>query len=216
MTTRMINWLQTFSGKREIDVEFFYNRDRRRDDCFASCHINHDSYTINMDAYEEYKDDEATMLYLTAHEVGHNLDTRFNKYGITNTHLMLIILGIWSVFVFVLSLLFKNMIFNWATMPWIAVAYICFVELFIMDSTSEEDEQVAENFVLKYLGHGILLHGNLNLALIRGKWIHKNNPDTFKDWTAFPCTSYLTSIVESVRMFDGFDEEGKEWDRQWK
>ena len=127
MPARIIEWLQLLSGTEDVSVTFYSEPDGKyNNSSFASCYVKHSAYTINLRSFEEYKDDDATIMYLVGHEAGHNLDPRFKTLGRTTGEWGFILLGILSILIIIFSVWLLGDAYNkiavWLVIIWFAAA----------------------------------------------------------------------------------------------
>lgn len=203
MPSRMIEWLQTLSGEDKIDVSFYSDKNDSGDMPYASCYPGRNSYTVNLTALEEYKDDEAAIMYLAGHEVGHHLDPNFIVGGLSRmTFSSIILFAISFAVLFNASLLGAVVLLS--QVGWIGVAFLS--GILMVNIRYDIEEKTAEEFVYKYLSSGIALHGNLLLASLSKKDDKrrcKEKNEEFKIGELFGCDAYLEAINRCLIEIDG-------------
>lgn len=187
-----MGWLESFGGRKEYELTI-HTGDT---DFYAACIPNKGKYYWNMKSYENYKDDEAVTIYIAAHEAGHCYDKQFNRFGdYKPTCLWSSILLISLVFLFI-CFLGKGIVGDFGCIMWLFNGCLALFVLSDTDILITPMEIKAERFAMKYIGPGMVLHGQLKLSLISYEKIEKKERGGL---TPFRCRAYLMSIEECLK-----------------
>lgn len=192
MPEKIMGWLESFGGQKEYELTI----NTGDTDFYAACVPNKGKYWWDLKRYNDYKDDEAVTIYIAAHEAGHCHDKRFNRFGdYKPTYPWIVGLSI-SIIFFVISLLTKGTIASFATLLWLLNGSLIAIVLWGSEIILTPMESEAERFAMKYLGPGMVLHGQLKLSLIEYEKVEQKER---KGRTAFRCKAYLISVEECLK-----------------
>ena len=191
MPEKIMGWLENFGGRNEYEITL-HTGDV---DFYAACVPNKGKYWWDMKRYNEYKNDESVTIYIAAHEAGHCYDKQFSRFGDYKPVYLWELGLLISIMLFVSFILIKGSIGSFGTLIWLINAFLIAMVLWGSDILYTPMELTAERFAMKYLGPGMVLHGQLTLSYIAYEEARQKER---KCRTPFMCKAYLMSIEECL------------------
>lgn len=187
-----MGWLESFGGRKEYELTI-HTGDT---DFYAACIPNKGKYYWNMKSYGDYKTDEAVTIYIAAHEAGHCYDKQFNRFGDYKPTCLWSAILLISLILLFICFLGKGIVGDFGCIMWLFNGCLAIFVLSNNDILITPMEIEAERFAMKYLGPGMVLHGQLKLASIS---YERTKKEKIRRFTPFGCRAYLMSIEECLK-----------------
>jgi hypothetical protein len=156
-------WLTTFASTENIDLFLFSDRKNQLSSLFGTYafYSGHNKFGFNTTSYQAFKDDESTIMYLAAHEVGHKFDKRFWRDSAFYKKAFYWSFGfILSIVCMIISIPINNIFLS---IIWMGDVILFGSVLFAVNVYLFEQEYFAEDFAMKLVGPAIVLQGHLVL-----------------------------------------------------